>query len=346
MTQSGYAAIIEAPAKDRRDLFLTAANRLGAPLGNIEKDFWVCWTLDQLYYAQPDGSPRLLFKGGTALSKADHLIRRFSEDIDVTVFRDDLDEPASVEDLEAMSGKKRQAKLEAIRNACRDYVAGSLRDTLADLLADATAGIGRVEVDAGDPDGQTLLVWYPALDAQPTDYVRPAIRIESGAKSALDPHRLMTVRPYIADDVPLLDLSVAGVTTINPDRTFWDKIVIVHGLTSWYRRRGVLRQQGERISRHYYDLHCLLGTDVGVEALAKPELGVDCVRHARMFFNRVDFDLATATRGSFALVPDHGMIVPLKRDYAATRAMVFGNAPAFDLILHSIDAIEQRVNQR
>lgn len=63
----------------------------------------------------------MLFKGGTSLSKAYGLIQRFSEDIDVTVYRNDLGERASVEELEALSGKQRKAKLEAIRDACRAY---------------------------------------------------------------------------------------------------------------------------------------------------------------------------------------------------------------------------------
>lgn len=64
------------------------------------------------------------------------------------------------------------------------------------------------------------------------------------------------------------DLTVAGVTTIEATRTFWDKVVIAHGLRRWYERRGVLRQEGQRVSRHYYDLHCLLGSEVGKAALA------------------------------------------------------------------------------
>lgn len=344
MSASGYAAVIAAPDQERRDLFLTTASRLGTPVGNIEKDFWVCWTLDQLYHALPDDGPRLLFKGGTALSKAHGLIERFSEDIDVTVFRDDLDQPASVEQLEALSGKKRAAKLDAIRDACRDYIAGPLRASLVELIVDATNGKGSVVTDPADPDGQTLLVWYPSVEAKPDDYIRPAVRIESGAKSALDPHSIASVTPYVATDAEALDLKVEGITTIDADRTFWDKVVIAHGLRSWYRRRGVLRQQGERISRHYYDLHCLLQTDVGAQALDEPELGADCVRHARMFFNRPDFDLASAKRGSFTLVPEKGMINALERDYAATTAMIFGNAPDFADVLASIATIEAKAN--
>ena len=128
MSGTDYAALIAASPDDRLDAFLTTANRLGAPVGNIEKDFWVCWTLDALYHQLPNGRPRLLFKGGTSLSKAFGLIERFSEDIDVTVFRDDLGAAASVTELEALSNKKRRAKLDAIRDACRAYVTGPLRE--------------------------------------------------------------------------------------------------------------------------------------------------------------------------------------------------------------------------
>ena len=55
MSADDYAKIIASPPRDRLDLFLATANRLGAPVGNIEKDFWVCWTLDALYHRLPHG---------------------------------------------------------------------------------------------------------------------------------------------------------------------------------------------------------------------------------------------------------------------------------------------------
>jgi hypothetical protein len=333
-----------APQRDRRDLFLTTAQRLGTPLGNVEKDFWVCWTLDVLYHGLPPDGPRLLFKGGTSLSKAYDLIQRFSEDIDVTVFRDDLHHSVSVEALAALSGKQRRAKLDAIRDACRAYVTGPLRDALTARLTDATAGQGRVDVDPADTDGQTLLIWYPTVEDTGDAYVRPVVRIESGAKSALDPNRPASIRPYIADDSPDLDFTVAGVTTIEPARTFWDKIVIAHGLRRWYERRGTLRQEGQRISRHYYDLHCLVQSDIGRAALADRALGADCVRHAQVFFDRPDYDLASARPGSYAVAPVSGMSEALGRDYADMAAMVFGDPPAFAEIMESVRTIDAIVN--
>jgi len=344
MTTAAYQQIVSAPPRDRLDLFLATANRLGMPIGNVEKDFWVCWTLNALYNERPAAGPRLLFKGGTSLSKAYGLIERFSEDIDATVFRDDLDEAVSIEALEALSNKKRRARLDAIRDACRDYITGPLCSFLGAQIADATSGAGRVEIDPADPDGQTLLLWYPEVEPRDGAYVRPAVRLESGAKSALDPHQPVQIRPYIADDAPDLDLLVADVTTIEAGRTFWDKVVIAHGLRRWYERRGILRQAGQRVSRHYYDLHCLLASAVGRAALAQPELGLNCVRHARMFFDRPDYDLASAAPGSFAIAPINGMTEALSRDYDNTKAMIFGRPPEFTEILASVGEIERIAN--
>lgn len=333
MSTDAYRQIIAAPPRDRLDLFLATANRIGAPVGNVEKDFWVCWTLNSLYHERPAGEPRLLFKGGTSLSKGYDLINRFSEDIDVTVFRDDLGEPASVEELEALSNKKRRAKLDAIRDACRAYITGPLNQFLAAQLAEVT-------------DGQTLLLWYPEVEPRDGAYVRPVIRLESGAKSALDPHGPLTITPYVAGEAAGVDLAVPEVTTIEATRTFWDKVAIAHGLRRWYERRVELRQEGQRVSRHYYDLHCLMQSDTGKAALADLDLGADCVRHARMFFDRPDYDLASAVPGTFAIEPAPKMADALARDYANTTAMIFGVAPSFDDILASARQIERDLNNR
>jgi predicted nucleotidyltransferase component of viral defense system len=68
-----------------RDVYIQqAANRSGLTPIIIEKDFWVCWTLDRL--SKIDAlMPHLTFIGGTSLSKCYGVIQRFSEDIDLTI---------------------------------------------------------------------------------------------------------------------------------------------------------------------------------------------------------------------------------------------------------------------
>jgi hypothetical protein len=105
------------------------------------------------------------------------------------------------------------------------------------------------------------------------------VKIESGAKSALDPHEGLSIVPYVSDEVPQLALRAEHVTTVVAERTFWDKIVILHGVRKWFESRGVLRAQGQRVSRHYYDVHRIFQSQLGARAVTNRALGLDCVAH-------------------------------------------------------------------
>ena len=346
---SAYATILSASGLDQRGLFQEAATRLGTTAANVEKDFWVCWTLGVLFDADTD-TPRLLFKGGTSLSKAYGLIERFSEDIDVTVFRDDLGESATIDELEGLTSKKqRRKRLDRIRDACRSYISGALQERVAEVLeatlgaAGRSRGAGHVEIDRRDPDGQTLLIHYPSVTDGGVGYIERAVKIESGAKSALDPNSPRSINPYIAEETPALDLRIEGVTTIDAERTFWDKVIILHGLRSAFDAQGTLRQDGNRVSRHYYDLYRLLQSSTG-DTARDWKLGSECVRHARMFFNRPGFGLEEAEPGRFRLSPVPAMQDSLRRDYEKMSGMIFGDAPQFDDVMDAVREIEARVN--
>jgi predicted nucleotidyltransferase component of viral defense system len=70
------------PAAERATVFreATVRSRLGSAT-TIEKDFWVCWTLQRAFSSPILPGP--LFKGGTSLSKVYQVIERFSEDVDI-----------------------------------------------------------------------------------------------------------------------------------------------------------------------------------------------------------------------------------------------------------------------
>ena len=340
-----FHTVITASDAERRDLFLGAAARLGTAVQNVEKDFWVCWTLDALFNGLEIGGPRLLFKGGTSLSKAFGLISRFSEDIDITVFRDDLGQSAEVADLDALSGKKRRTRLEAIRDACQAYIAGPFTAQFTHLAASVMhESRFRLEPDPDDKDSQSLLFWYPAVTATADDYIRSAVKIEAGAKSALDPHIPASVKPYVAQDLPDLDLNVANVVTVKPERTFWDKVMILHGLRQWHDRRGELRHGGQRVSRHYYDVHQLMQAPLAALWQNDQVLAIDCARHARLFFGNADLGLDIAVPGTFTLTPSAAMRDALERDYEAMAGMVFGEVPRLSAVLDSAARFEQIVN--
>ena len=221
-------------------------------------------------------------------------------------------------------------------------VSGPLRESLGRRLAESTDGAGRVDLDEADPDGQTLLVWYPEVEPRDgTPAPRRADRIRR--ESALDPNRPVTIRPYVAADAPGLDLTTGGVTTIDATRTFWGQGADRPWPASLVRaaRRSAARRPASRTLLRPA-LSARFGRRQG--GAGGRELGADCARHARLFFDRPDYDLVSAVPGTFAIAPAEAMVEALARDYANTTPMIFGSAPAFEAILASANEIEETIN--
>ena len=342
---TNFLTVLHASESDRRNLFLETAVRLGTPLRNVEKDFWVCFVLDLLFNGKLEDEPRLLFKGGTSLSKAYDLISRFSEDIDITVYREDIGHPTDIATLQSWGRNKRNDYLDAIKDTCSSYILGNLKDRLTLQIQNElnNAGISmpalQVVIDTTDKDQQTLLVEYPSLESSgKDDYIESKVKIEVGAKSALDPSRLVTIKPYAAQEFIGGDLSVPNVNCIAPERTFWDKAVIAHGLRAWFEVRNSLRNNGNRISRHYYDLYMLLNNAVGQNAIKDINLGKECALHASIFFFDKDSQQKSAAEGNFLIHPSEAMIPALRKDYEQMSPMIFGATPTFDEILETIQS--------
>jgi predicted nucleotidyltransferase component of viral defense system len=72
------------PLDQRVSYFQEVANRRGLTRLIPEKDFWVCFSL-RLLFSTPALVDKFVFKGGTSLSKVFGIIKRFSEDIDLSV---------------------------------------------------------------------------------------------------------------------------------------------------------------------------------------------------------------------------------------------------------------------
>lgn len=68
----------------KRTAFIQAATETGRAAAILEKDFWVCWILGQIF-SDPEMEPHFVFKGGTSLSKVYQVIDRFSEDVDLGI---------------------------------------------------------------------------------------------------------------------------------------------------------------------------------------------------------------------------------------------------------------------
>lgn len=342
-----FKYFLELPDEERKEVLVRAAALRETQPQYIEKDFWVCLVLDALYNGLPEGHPKLLFKGGTSLSKAFGLIQRFSEDVDIVIYREDLGfkeerDPTLAENL---SNKKRKALFEELRSACSDYILGGMRKDLAILIDEVAQGC-RVYPDPNDQDHQTLLVEYPSLYlAGEDDYVATQVKIEAGARSALDPNLACSITPYIADELPDWSLEAENITVISPERTYLDKLLILHGVHCGYRDAGRLPREKQRISRHYYDVAMITETDVARSALSDTDLLDDVRAHNTLAFRQAWKKLEEAVPGSLRLLPQAEPHRIIEQDYADMQGMLFGSPPDFSWIMEQLEYAESMINK-
>jgi hypothetical protein len=332
------------PVERQRVLYEEAGRRLGLSAGSVEKDLWVCWTLRALF-GLPSSGPHLTFKGGTSLSKGWKLIERFSEDIDIVIDREFLGFGGCDAPEDAPSNKQRVKRLDALMLAARRHICDVLEPALGReilRLLPATS-LWKLEADADDPDGQTLLFHYPpAMGA--AAYVRPVVKIEFGGRSDTEPSSRPAIAPYLADVFPdeVGDFRFT-VRAVAPDRTFWEKVALLHEET--YREGSAAPKA--RLARHYYDLWCLITRGVAERAARDVDLFDRVAAHRAVFFRRSRDAQSSFKPGSLRLVPTADRLTQWRRDYDAMReSMFFGEAPTFDEVLVVVAGFEERFNAR
>jgi predicted nucleotidyltransferase component of viral defense system len=120
-TEDPYLSLTQ---QERIELLDAVSQKRGLAPAILEKDYWVCKTLDVLFDL-PGLGKHLVFKGGTSLSKAYGLIDRFSEDVDVSFHRDFLGF-GDDRDPEAAVGKEQARRIKALQQACQACIRDQL----------------------------------------------------------------------------------------------------------------------------------------------------------------------------------------------------------------------------
>lgn len=323
----------------RDEAFQEAAARLGMSKAIIEKDFWVCWSLKQLF-ALPSFGDHMIFKGGTSLSKVYDVIHRFSEDVDLSLDRAQLgfegDRDPENPDL---SGKKQKQLLQELQDAAEAEVSGPL---LAEIQAAFDAGLDQgfsLTVDPGDT--QTLLFAYPSLSDSASGYVKPVVRFEFGARGVHLPAEVREISPYVHQAFPdLLGSGGVDVKVLGVERTFWEKATILHMLY----HQDPAKPLADRMSRHYYDMAQLIGHEAKKRAVGSLDLLEQVAHHKSVFFKAAWANYEDAKPGSLRLMPNAELSAALRRDYSGMREMIIGDALNFDDILVAIEAFEGEIN--
>jgi len=332
-------AFLQLSKQDRRDALGVAADRSGRPTHLLEKDVWVVWALATLY-AAPLGE-HLVFKGGTSLSKAYHVIRRFSEDVDLTYDIRAIAPDLVGENGEALPTTRSEEKRwsSEVRRRLPEWVANTVQPVIANAMAtEGLAGTIHVEADR-------LFIDYEPT-ATGSGYVAPSVMLEFGARSTGEPASLRDVGCDAAGLVDGLIFPTARPRVMHAERTFWEKATAIHVFCLQERLRG------DRFARHWHDVARLDEAGLADSAIADRELASAVARHKSMFFaekaaDRTPIDYGAAVNGGLLLVPIGDGAKALGDDYARMieDGLLLDDAEPFDSLIERCAQIAERVNQ-
>lgn len=329
--------------KDKRAYFEVAAADLNVMPQLIEKDFWVCWMLKTLFSLPKSGS-HLTFKGGTSLSKCYDVIRRFSEDVDVSIERSFLSSKGAIEPKKQESNKENQRRLERLQLACQEKINETiipeLKESISSVLTDKKEW--KIESDPNDALRQTVSFTFPhALMSSMESYVKSTVKIEFGSRADHWPVENMVVNPYVANVSGDIRIEGTSVRVLVAERTFWEKATILHMIYHYPKGKNV----PPRMSRHYYDLFVMADTPIYAKSLEKIELLKHVSEHKSLFFKANWAHYEEAKPGSLRLVPRDEQISQLKTDYRQMQQMFFEDPPSFESIVEKLWGIEDKINR-
>ena len=332
---------LQLAASERREALNVAAAASGRPLHLLDKDVWLVWALDVLFRAP--FADHLVFKGGSSLSKAYGIIKRFSEDVDLTydirALAPDLVGPSAEPLPPNRSQEKRWSKEIRTRLPLwiSDHVVPVLRNALAEQKLSAEISV----------DGEKAFIEYDPL-AKGSGYTRPAVMLEFGARSTGEPSELRPVRCDAADHVTSVIFPTASPRVMRPERTFWEKATAIHVFCEHGEFRG-----GDRFARHWHDLTRLDQAEVAGAAIADHALALAVARHKSVFFaernlsgGAIDYEVAVS--GGLHLVPVGKALESLAADYAemVEDGLLLGDAEPFDQLLEHCRNLQERANRQ
>lgn len=191
----------------------------------VEKDYYVTMILRELSERQGF----VVFKGGTSLSKCHKAIKRFSEDIDITI------------DSRLSQGQMKKLK-EVIKN----------------IAAELGLAIPNIEETRSRRSYNRYILEYQSALSEPDDAVQSAVLMETSFAEVSFPTVILQVHSYIGDMMTKeapdelenfhqepFEMKVQGL-----DRTLVDK---VFAICDYYMQDRVKKH-----SRHIYDIYKLL----------------------------------------------------------------------------------------
>lgn len=337
-------AFLELPADERGVYLQQAALNRGLHPAIMEKDFWVCWLLGVLF-GHPEFKDKLVFKGGTSLSKVFGVIQRFSEDIDLSmepsflgIAEGDVENAGSRTKRDHWMKRLEEACAKALQERIRPNLDRSVREVLGPRIGDGPW----IELERDQASHSPILLFhYPAVQTEGFGYLRRVVKMEFGSLTDQRPIGSHPIKPWVAEEFSdTFNDWRCEVVSLEVERTFWEKATILHA----EYHRGAEERMPERFSRHYADMAALAAHPRTRGALERHDLRVRVVEWKSRFFARswARYDLARP--GTFRLAPPPGRVEELQSDYAAMREMYMTEPMPFTEVTEILADVERSIN--
>ncbi|EQA43858.1 nucleotidyl transferase, PF08843 family [Leptospira broomii serovar Hurstbridge str. 5399] len=278
----------------------------------IEKDYWIMHVL----WSLTDSDLSYFMKGGTSLSKAYHVIDRFSEDIDLLIEDESMKSKTSRKDKSVANVKKREKFFNGL---------------VEQIKVPGSAIIYRNnEFDSDYLINAGITVSYPSL--QTSQGVKPGILLEIGFDN-VEPWEEKTVSSWIIDFLEktgqlekYFDNRALKVRCYRPEYTFVEKL---QAISTKYRKL-MAGEDPSNFARHYYDIHKLLKLEeiqkfIGTEEYQK---------HKKERFRPEDEK--NLTKSEAFILSDSTRRKQIEERYENTKALYYGEAPTLENIIDDL----------
>lgn len=201
----------------------------------VEKDYWVTYVLKNL--SQSPFKDKVVFKGGTSLSKAYRLINRFSEDIDLAII------------------------------ASAGATGGAIKKMIKGVEAETTKGLTEIEVNGitskGSKYRKTVFEYPRIINSSNFGQANDKLLVEINSFADPHPYSAMPIQSMIAEfliqtnrkeAVEANDLKSFNVNVLGLERTFTEKVL---SLVRASYEENPMNELSARV-RHIYDLHFIV----------------------------------------------------------------------------------------
>lgn len=292
----------------------------------VEKDYYVTEVLRTVAHEFGD---KVLFKGGTSLSKGWSLIQRFSEDVDLFLNPSKFDPP--------LGESRVRRKLEEIKDLVASHPGldwiGNTSQAENKVRADRFAYAAAYQLNNDIPTSVLLEIGirsgdYPVAEVGLISYVSEFLREKSAGEIASD-------------------LTPFNMMLLHYKRTFVEKLYTIHSKVEIMMQRGD-SDLGVH-ARHYYDVAKLLHEPEVQSLLRSPSELADMVddyyRITRKYFKHSPLPEHQSLRDSQALFPESQLRLLLERAYQSQcdNLCFSEDYPSFDDVLGGFEEIREYI---